>query len=601
MSAIEAGVPRSRALAAHGIESLKQGDLLSAQAVFNAALKLDITNASLHLLNGIAYHLRYLAGEQDTYALARVAYASAIQFNDTLPEAYVQLGRLYLAGAEYGSAKRVFAAAAAIDPASPSAFYGLAHAALFEGDMATAAFGVHKLKEMRWDSPLSARLDAAVLALAGRLGEAAERAAEYERRTGGSADSRHLLVRLRRIGTVAQIADLADAKERPLQVAVQDRATKSPVSSSPPPSAEPKSAWFRCDTAPAIPPQEGLKASPDQTASDETLLAPVLPRPCADENPPLAVVEVTMIRNEEVESKQFGVNLLEGLTAVFRSVKTYTSTGDSAGTEITRSYGFAAGASASDFLTYSLNVANAGYARSEVIARPTLAVIDRVPAIFFSGATITLGITGQSGSSPTIVDKPIGVSLAVTPTFVDNDSVLLSIRATRSFLTSGLSSSSSVLLQQTRTMISASGLLKFGESFVLTGLDEKEGDRTDSGVPVLSSVPVVQYLFSQKKKYAFNRQILVLLTVRKVVATEAETVAARSVKDGASRHMLSKNVDEFVALQKNRPVVDSLLGSLSKGNEMYRRLRDGDVALENWSDKGRLRRMLDELKELIFF
>ena len=47
----------------------------------------------------------------------------------------------------------------------------------------------------------------------------------------------------------------------------------------------------------------------------------------------------------------------------------------------------ATGAVTGGFLSYNLNIANALYTKNEVIARPVLSAIDRLPSIFFSGAT----------------------------------------------------------------------------------------------------------------------------------------------------------------------------------------------------------------------
>ena len=98
-------MPRSKAVAAHGMELLRKGDLDEANAVFNAALKLDINNAPLHLLNGVAYHLRYLRGEADKFELARAAYLAALENDDGLVPAFVQIGRLFLDARQYGNAR----------------------------------------------------------------------------------------------------------------------------------------------------------------------------------------------------------------------------------------------------------------------------------------------------------------------------------------------------------------------------------------------------------------------------------------------------------------------------------------------------------------
>jgi len=588
-------MPRSKAVAAHGMELLRKGDLDEANAVFNAALKLDINNAPLHLLNGVAYHLRYLRGEADKFELARAAYLAALENDDGLVPAFVQIGRLFLDARQYGNARQAFAEAVALENDHASALYGLAHAALYDGDVRTAVYAKDRLRALQWNDPLLARLEAALLSMAGKPDEAAARAAEYRRRSADETDARYFMNQLPRL-------------QRTAMPSVPATETPNP---SPPPTTPTKGAagqvpgepWFRCDAAPGIPQQQNVQTAPSVNASDETLYSAVLPRPCPGEKPPLAVVEVTMVRTEETETKKFGVNLLDGLTAVFKSVWVSTrQSGAAPTTTLTRTFGFAGDKSAGDFLVYSLNIANAAYAKNEVIARPTLAVVDRVPSLFFSGANITLGVVGQAGGASTIVDKPVGVSLAVTPTFVDNDSVLVSVRATRSFIEDGLTSGPAVLLQQTRNMVNASAMLRFGESFVLTGLVERELDRSASGVPVIGDLPVIQYLFRRDERLDFRRQILTIVTVRKVVTSEAEAELARDgTRTGISTHKISRQIDEYLGLQKNRAVVDELLELLPKDNRIYRRLRDRDVIQESWSARDRLQIFVQELREMIYF
>lgn len=195
------------------------------------------------------------------------------------------------------------------------------------------------------------------------------------------------------------------------------------------------------------------------------------------------------------------------------------------------------------------------------------------------------------------------MSLAITPTFVDDDSILLSIRATRSFIEAGLTSGSSVLLQQTRNMVNASALLKYGESFVLSGLVEREIDATDSGVPVLGEIPIIQYLFKRDERLDFRRQILTLVTVRKIVPGEANADRRNAISRPGeiSSHKLAGKIDEFFRLQKSRPVIDELLELLPKDNSIYRRLMERDVIQESWTNRNRLELILKELRDALYY
>lgn len=608
IAAIEKGMPRSQAVALHAVELIKRGKSAEANKVVNAALKLDISNKHLHLLNGLAYHIRYLQGESSGFDLARSGYLAAIGESGAAIEAYIQLGRLFLTAKDYAAAKHTFSEAVAIEPDNTSAIYGMAHSALFEGDTKTTLYSIERLNQLKWDDPLLLRLEATVLALSGKKQEALDKYQQFEEAAGDRRDGQFARKRLNTLASFVESPLRPGVRpgDQPVVLAqatgaAESAATNADAAKSEAKAAADSTAWFRCDSAPGIPVQEKTAANPAVTASDETLLPPVLPKPCTGESVPQAIVELALIRTEETERQAFGVNLLEGLSGVFRTITTRTNENGNLTFRKEQSQGFAGGDDASKFLSYSLNIANSAFAKNEVIARPTLAIVDRVPAIFFSGATITLGVAGQAGGASTIVDKPVGVSLAITPTFIDDESILLSIRATRSFIETGLSVGNSVLLQQTRNMVNATALLKYGESFVLSGLVERELDSTDSGVPVLGEIPIVQYLFKRDEKLDFRRQILTLVTVRKVVGANPAQNPASYKQGEVSTYKLAEKIDEFFKLQKKRPVIDELLEMLPKDNRLYRRLIERDVLQESWSSRGRLDLILEEFKSALYY
>src|SRR5204862_5632091 len=110
----------------------------------------------------------------------------------------------------------------------------------------------------------------------------------------------------------------------------------------------------------------------------------------------------------------------QGLQVVLSgSISRLKTTGTTPVVTNTKAFGLALGSTAAAGILYTLNIANATETNDEVIARPTLVVLDRQPSQFFSGANISIALAGQYGGS--VVEKPIGVSLSVTPTFIDDD------------------------------------------------------------------------------------------------------------------------------------------------------------------------------------
>jgi hypothetical protein len=621
----ENGLSRSQILTRSGIGYLRNGDLEKAQAVFNTALKFDFDNAQLHFLNALTYHQGYLRGDADSFELAKAGYRTALLRDPSMEGiAYLQLGRLFLDAKDHASARQAFAMAVDANRQSADALYGLAQSAALDGDLATSYWAVRELDRIKWDNPDLYRLKAIYAALAQQPESARAWVADYAKSTSNRTDANYLQMRVNQLLAMKislQDAASPDGNARPIMLAdathavapgIQKLDAKSDTKPDAKLDAKPAAQataeasqipkWFRCDTAPAIPSHNVVNVGAG--ASDENITLTPLPAPCPGETPRTALIEVTIIQTQETTGKNLGINLLDGLNGIFTLEKahSYTSSTNTSNETTTNNFVLANAIDNSvDVLRYSLNIANAAYTRNEVLARPTLTAIDRVPAVFFSGATITLGIAGVGGGASTIVDKPVGVSLTVTPTFIDDDDILVSMRATRSFLETNLvPTGSSVLLQQSRNSISASSKLKFGETFVVSGLIAQQNTLSESGTPILQDIPVLQYLFKNSSKTDANLQIITMITVRRPPDSEMETEKT-AAKSGATPHKLSGTVNEFMRLQSISPVIDEALVTLQAQNQLYKRLRNKDLVPEDIGSKSRLQSILDDFKEMIYY
>jgi type II secretory pathway component GspD/PulD (secretin) len=208
-------------------------------------------------------------------------------------------------------------------------------------------------------------------------------------------------------------------------------------------------------------------------------------------------MDAFIILSEDENNRSYGVNLLQGLYGFFGKLSTVTEDTAAAGRQSTVVYTSGIGTSSSAAsLSYSLNIANALTNRNEVIARPTLTAIDGLPSTFFSGSTLSVSVGGTVGSISNLVEKPVGLSVSITPTIIDDDTVMIAVRLVRSFIQIPTAGTSNVLVQTSRNSSSASIIARYGETVVLGGLSERETYSTDSGVPVLKNIPIVQYLFN---------------------------------------------------------------------------------------------------------
>ena len=272
--------------------------------------------------------------------------------------------------------------------------------------------------------------------------------------------------------------------------------------------------WYRCDPETKI--SEAM--ANDATTTDEFILAPTLPQSCPGENPMSAVIEITMIETYEATTNTSGINMLDGLNAILTidgSNAVTSASGSSTDTKTRGNTWLLANASSTASVTYSLNIVNSGLNQAKLLSRPAMTVIDRVPSVFFAGSNISLGIAGDAYTAPTVVDKTIGVSLSVTPTFVDEDNVLISMRTSNAGISSALTNIPDALLQQTRNSMRSSAIMKFDETIVLNGIRQESAGIINSGVPILKDLPLLQYLFKSNTESATSLNYITFLTLRR--------------------------------------------------------------------------------------
>jgi len=575
-----------------GTEYLQQGDLQKAHSVFSVALKIDIRNAGLHFLNGLTYQMMYEAGDEASYDLAVTGYITALSLDSNLEPALLQLGQLHLFAKKYDLAQQSFSEAYAINSNSTRALMGFAQASILAGDMKSGYWATVQLDVMDWKSPELLRLKAIQAALA----QSPEKAKEYARqyalvanKKGAYTDADYVNSRVGQLLTMK--TSLGFSSLNGVQLAQADTGKAKEATKEKPPE-EPKDSahqlWWRCDLNPSLSLQKDGLPQLQLPTTEENATTLTLPKPCDGEKPPMAMIEVTMIRTEETVTRNQGINLMDGLKIVMDTFSSPRSKLIGNG-DITTT---------ASSLLYSLNIANSLFAKNEVIARPSLSAVDRLPSVFFSGRTVSIA-SGTLNTGFTLTDKSVGTSLSITPTFVDDENVLLSIRASRSFIEP--TEDAKIALIQSRNAVNASARVKFGQTYVLNGMIEREKDNVNSGVPILMDIPIVQNLFAKSVKIDFSRQILTLVTVRRLVDDKDSAYLAKNPAGTINGHKLATQVQEFLDLQSNQTVMDEVLTGLRQDNSLYLRLRNRDVIQESHSSKSVIQRILIDLKELAYF
>ncbi len=626
----------ARVLAEEGFKKLEQGQYEEASRVFNAGLKFEPENAQLHFFNALTYHLLYLRGDDAMKDLAATGYALALAADPAHYYAALQAGRLEYRARRYDKAIESFRHAAGIEPERGDAYLGLAAAGYYAHDLTTARDAAERAVRLSPGSAEASRAAAMIYAALGEGAKAREALARYtllERNRNESAQLERRLNQWRAWHSALQSSPRAAPPQTVAQAAApaSGAAPSQPAakSAAPSPAAGPAGRepamprWFDCDAlavaaaaAAAAATTSTTDTSSDSSGSssytytgDEATPLPALPVTCKGAgNPHMAILDVAIIRTEDNTTTSYGINLLNGLTYVLNNGFGITDviTSPAGGTPsrtvtITRqrSQGFPVGG-----ITYSLNIANSTDSRSEVLARPSLVALDRKPSTFFSGRNVTLGIAGQAGGASTLADRPVGVSLAVTPTFIDDETLLVSVRAARSFLEQvDFNVSFGQSMQTSRNSVTANVALKFGQTLILSGLSEREVERSSAGVPVLQDIPLLQYLFRNKTTQNFTRSVLVLITPRKPLTDRAEMLHAIEERQAGKggRYSLLHNIEEHLKhTQSASPNLDTVY-SHQLDNSLYLQFRSGDVNAENWIRLPRLEQFFRDIAGLAYF
>ena len=608
--AVDNKLSRSQTLTRGGITYLMDGKYQQASDVFNTALSFDVDNALLHFFNAYTYHQLFLRGDSTHFPLAELGYKAAAAKESALRgPAYGQLGELYLDEKKYALAEEYLSLAIQKNR-RPELLYNYARATGLNGSWEKSRAAIAELDRKGWSNPQLIKAKAILAAASANPKETKSLLELYAKSTSSKADISYVNFRINQIndnltkGFVLALNDedppvaldtdplptpppgpdpsLTDAAPTTANDAAPTTANDAePTTAN---DAEPTTAndakdtkkidppknvgkWYRCDPETKI--SEAM--ANDATTTDEFILAPTLPQSCPGENPMSAVIEITMIETYEATTNTSGINMLDGLNAILTidgSNAVTSASGSSTDTKTRGNTWLLANASSTASVTYSLNIVNSGLNQAKLLSRPAMTVIDRVPSVFFAGSNISLGIAGDAYTAPTVVDKTIGVSLSVTPTFVDEDNVLISMRTSNAGISSALTNIPDALLQQTRNSMRSSAIMKFDETIVLNGLRQESAGIINSGVPILKDLPLLQYLFKNNTESATSLNYITFLTLRRPTPPK---------KADSSMENITPELKSYISFTE----------------------KDFDVVTHQPEDK--LAELLNDLKRLVYF
>jgi Tfp pilus assembly protein PilF len=323
-----------------------------------------------------------------------------------------------------------------------------------------------------------------------------------------------------------------------------------------------------------------------------------------DTGDPRRMVEVdaTIFIVIELDTSSVGFNFLNLVHTSFSYFATdharngtgFTAPGSTGAVSSAFQQGWMATAS----VDYDVNIANAAQDRVAVLARPHLTTLSGTPATFLTGGEIVYKVAGNISGD--IKPYPFGTTLDVTPTLLREPAddgrprVHLKVDAGRKSALAAVTGTGTDAAGNTvfdKVEVSGEAVLGVGQTLILSGLSQRERHTGESGVPILSSIPIIKYFFSQTTSAESNTAVIILLTPRdpgyfdsKNRAEIAKFVEKRRAFMEARRggaEGMKKFIERYPDWQQLAPNRFATHFFLMQTSELYRAVSGQDLTTES--------------------
>lgn len=165
-----------------------------------------------------------------------------------------------------------------------------------------------------------------------------------------------------------------------------------------------------------------------------------------------------------------------------------------------------------------------GYFQS--LAEPNLIAYNGQEASFLAGGEFPVPVVqGGVSNAVTVQWKEFGVRLKFTPT-IAGDTIRLKVRPEVSTLdfNNGITLSGFRIPALSSRWAETDVELRDGQSFAIAGLLDNIAQEVSDGIPALSKLPIIGYLFKSKSNNAEQTELMVLITPRLVRALSPDEV-----------------------------------------------------------------------------
>jgi pilus assembly protein CpaC len=151
--------------------------------------------------------------------------------------------------------------------------------------------------------------------------------------------------------------------------------------------------------------------------------------------------------------------------------------------------------------------------KAKILSKPKLLTISGEEASFLAGGEIPYATTNKEGSA-NVEWKPYGVKLKIKPTIDGSENIDASLRAEVSEIdnSNGIISSGIVIPALKTRWAETSVYMKSGNTLVIAGLIDDESQKTTSGVPLISDIPIIGELFRFTNDQKSQTELVIFVT-----------------------------------------------------------------------------------------
>lgn len=187
-----------------------------------------------------------------------------------------------------------------------------------------------------------------------------------------------------------------------------------------------------------------------------------------------------------------------------------------------------------------------------IISEPSITTLNNSPALIRSGIKFYVkNITSSSGGSATEQDLEVietGIQLDVTPQITSDKTIKLIIKAEESSPSTGdaVDGIPAILDNRAETTI----LVESGETAVIGGMMKVSKSNRKNGVPFLSKIPILGWLFKSKVRENTDEELLIFITpniVKPRISTSSpiKPVFERSIDEEIINKKVSKKKTNY--------------------------------------------------------